>query len=409
MPLQDLVSLGKADAASALLGGEVELKNLFLDFPWDAVSGIADFSNSNPLLAACADGKGSTFLHGLHAIDHDIEDGLFHEIAIDFHGQNLIGEIANHANSALLGVGSSQKHDIVQQLSKVRLFKLEVAWPGEVDENLHDAIESVDLAPDDVQVATGARVGLLQFVLQKMEVQNDGVDRIFDFMRYAAREAATRRHPPGHFDFILEPSHRFRIPHDQQGANLRGLVMDEVEGNLNAAAIRAFHFSLSEWTASLEAVENHGAERSIVREDIARAAAQHFAAWPSQEPFDGCADQHNVEVPREQHQAVLQVRHQLVDVVLQCGEDFLGVPHLASKVRDLERDQAEFVMFGVVLSNGVRASFVHNVQVAVDFFKGPESHIRNERCQEQRHENGYAGEHESVPQSRGQLLAQKDR
>ena len=192
MPLQDLVGLGQSDAASALLGGEVEFEDLFLYFPRNPVAGVADFGDGDAVFATGADGERAPFLHRLHAIDNDIQDGLFYEIAVDFHRKRSAGEVAIDVNPVLLSVGHGQQRYILKQLSEIGFFELEVSGTREVDQNLNDAIEAVNFAADDVHVATGAWVGLLQLVLQKMQVQNDGIDRVLDLVGNAAREAAAR-------------------------------------------------------------------------------------------------------------------------------------------------------------------------------------------------------------------------
>ncbi len=60
MPLHDLVSLGEADSAAFLFGGEVKLKNFVLDLRGDAAALVADFGDDDVLVASCGDAEGTS-------------------------------------------------------------------------------------------------------------------------------------------------------------------------------------------------------------------------------------------------------------------------------------------------------------------------------------------------------------
>ena len=111
----------------------------------------------------------------------------------------------------------------------------------------------------------------------------------------------------------------------------------------------ALEFALRERPLALERVEHHRAREAIPREKISFAvSSQQFSARAAEKSFDRSADQHHARIAGEQHQAVLQLGHDLVHVVFQGGKNFLGVAHLAAQVRDLQRDQAVFVVSGLV-------------------------------------------------------------
>ena len=89
----------------------------------------------------------------------------------------------------------------------------------------------------------------------------------------------------------------------------------------------------------------------------------------SQKSFDRCADQHDARVASEQHQAVLQVGHDLVDVVFQGRENFLGVAHLAAEVSNFQRDQTVLVADVFTLDSGRDCfSSADAVQAFADLF-----------------------------------------
>ncbi len=131
--------------------------------------------------------------HGLNAIDHDIQNGLLHQINVNLDRQPLLRQMALDGHAVLLGVGSSQLRHIFHQSAQVDFFEVKIARPGEIHQRLHDAIQAADFGVDDVHVA--ARIGLLvrQFVLQKLQVQHDGVDRILHLVRHAASETSAGR------------------------------------------------------------------------------------------------------------------------------------------------------------------------------------------------------------------------
>ena len=105
MPLQDLIGLSQTNSASALLGSEVKLEDLLLHVFGNADSGIADLGHHNAFFTPGADGESAALGHRLHAIDHNIQDGLLHEIGIYFDWQGLRGHIFFQRIAPQLGYG----------------------------------------------------------------------------------------------------------------------------------------------------------------------------------------------------------------------------------------------------------------------------------------------------------------
>ena len=182
--------------------------------------------------------------HGLHAVDHDVQKCLLHQIDVDLHRKALFRAVTHDRDAVLFGVGSGQHDDIFQQPAQVDFFQMQIARPREVHQRLHHAIEPPDLAVDDVHVA--ARVGLLlrQLVLQKLQVKHDGVDRILYFVSHAARETSAGRKAARHFDLVADAPHRFCVAHDQQRADLRIFFLHEVERYLYALSSGSFELAL---------------------------------------------------------------------------------------------------------------------------------------------------------------------
>src|SRR6202008_3373737 len=126
----------------------------------------------------------------LNPVDDDVENGLLHQVDINFDGQTLLRHVKIDGNTVLPGIGSGQLDHVFQQPTEVDFLEVKVARSGEVDQRLYDAIQTPNFAVDDVHVA--ARVGLLlgQFVLQQLQMEYDRIDGIFHFVGHAAGEAA---------------------------------------------------------------------------------------------------------------------------------------------------------------------------------------------------------------------------
>ena len=86
----------------------------------------------------------------------------------------------------------------------------------------------------------------------------------------------------------------------------------------------------------------------IAAENFAGGAAEQLSARAAEESLDRRADQHDARVAGEQHQAVLQFGHELIDVVFQRGKNLFAVAHLPAEIGDLQRDQTVFVVFRFV-------------------------------------------------------------
>ena len=84
--------------------------------------------------------------------------------------------------------------------------------------------------------------------------------------------------------------------------------------------------------------------------------------------FDRSANQHDPRIASEQHQAVLQFGHQLIDVVFKRRENFSAVANLAPKIGDLQRHQSVFIMVGFIARNRLSFPGCHAIEIAADFF-----------------------------------------
>ncbi len=85
------------------------------------------------------------------------------------------------------GVGCGKHRYTLQNVTEVHVLEPQISGAGEVHQDLHNAVEAVDLVADNIHVAARVRIVLLQFVLQQLQVQHDGVDGVLDLVRHASR------------------------------------------------------------------------------------------------------------------------------------------------------------------------------------------------------------------------------
>ena len=193
MPLQDLVGLRQPNAAAVSLGGEIQLKNLLLDLGWDAVPLVLNPGEDHVLLAARRDGKVPALRHSLQSVQHNVEDGLLHEVNIDVDRERHRRKFACDRDTVLRRIGRGQHGNLFEQAAKVDFLQMQFPGAHEVHQDLHHPIQAVDLAVNNVDVAARVGISLLQLVLQQLQMQNDGIDRILDFVSHAAGQPPAGR------------------------------------------------------------------------------------------------------------------------------------------------------------------------------------------------------------------------
>src|SRR2546426_6202556 len=102
---------------------------------------------------------------------------------------------------------------------------MKVARPGEVHQDLHYPVETVNFAVDDVHVAVRIRINLLELVSQQLQVKNDCVNRVLHFMGNATSYSAAGGNPAREFDLIFNTAGRFSVAHGQERADLSALLL----------------------------------------------------------------------------------------------------------------------------------------------------------------------------------------
>src|SRR6185312_9556445 len=269
----------------------------------------------------------------------------------------------------LRGVGGCKQYNFIEHKTEICIFQAQFARAGEVHENLHHAVETMDFAVDDVHVAAGVRIDLLQFVPQQLQMEHDGVDRVLDLVSNPACDASAGRNPPRKFNFIFNTTGRLGIAHGQQGANLRPFFLDEIQGQLHATAIRGLNLPLLDGVVQPKSIQQQRAKWRFGGKDLSGALSMKLPARPTEKTLHRRAYQHNFGIAREEHEAVLQARHDLVDIALQRGEDFAGVPHLAANGGQFLSDPTVFITNDFVFPAIYAVCLSDTVETATDVFQ----------------------------------------
>src|SRR4030088_1537723 len=97
---------------------------------------------------------------------------------------------------------------------------MQLAGTHEVHQSLYYPVEAVNLAANDIHVATGVWIEERQLVLQQLQVKHDGIDGVLDLVSHAARHASAGREATGHLDFVSDSPYGLRVAHDQKSADL---------------------------------------------------------------------------------------------------------------------------------------------------------------------------------------------
>src|SRR5580765_3024019 len=120
----------------------------------------------------------------------------------------------------LFGIGSGKLRHVFQHLSEVEVFQVQVPRPSEVDERLHNAVQTPNLTVDDVHVT--ARIGFLlrELILQQLQVKHDRVDWILYLMCHSPREPTAGGKSSRHLDLVTDSADWFSVANNQKRANL---------------------------------------------------------------------------------------------------------------------------------------------------------------------------------------------
>ena len=316
--------------------------------------------------------------------------------------------------------------------AQILILELQLDRAGEIDQGLDDPVQAANLALDDVQVAQRIAADL-DLVPQQLKVDDDGVDGILDFVPDAGSEAADRRHAPGNLQLGLDLPNRFEVVNGEQSAERMAVarlrVVDEVERDFDPAPGLGGHLFLHDRHPAFEGVADEPAEAGRAVEDLPDLGAENPLAADVEEALAGAGDQHGAGVAGEEHDPVLQIGEDLIEVLAQGAEDFLDVADALAEAFDLAGDLGDRVPaatgFGVrgcgarqQLRLEVRRSgrgrppgeFLlrgQRVEALADLFDGLQREVRHESGDDHGDDHGQAHEAEGLQQPRLEGVAEK--
>src|ERR1700728_335988 len=121
-------------------------------------------------------------------------------------------------------------------------------------------------------------------------------------------------------------------------------IVDEVEGDFDATAGLGGHFFLDDGHASLEGIAHHAAKAGGAIENFAHFGAEDAFTTDVEEALAGAGDEDRAGIAGEQHDAVLQIGEDLIEILAECGEDFFDVADALAEALDFSRDLGDSVV-----------------------------------------------------------------
>ncbi len=182
----------------------------------------------------------------------------------------------------------------------------------------------------------------LHLVAQQFEVHHDGVDGVLDLVADSRGETADGGHAPRDLELGFDFADGFQIVEGEQRAERMAVarlgIMNEVERDFDAAAGFGGHFFLHDGHAPLEGIADERPRR-VLRSKISRTSAPKMRSRPMfRKRSHGAGNQDGAGVPGEQHDAVLQIGEDLVEVLAQGGEDLFDVANALAEALDFAGD-----------------------------------------------------------------------
>src|SRR5579863_6830029 len=278
MPLHDLIGGRQADASPRLLSGEIQFKDFFLNVSWNANALVTNFGDHRALVPEGADGEYPADRHRLDPVQDYVKDRLLGKVDVNLDRDRLRGQFADQLDAMLLRVGSCQQRDFIQHQPQIRVFEVQVAGTSKVHQDLHHAIQPMNLAVTDIHVTEGIRINLFQLVAQQLQVKHDRVDGIFYFVGHPAGDPAAGGNPPRKLDLVLNAAHGFGVAHGQQRANLCALLLNEIERKFDPPTIGHFDFALCNVVMQAKGVQHEAADWRLSGKNFFGVAPQQFAA-----------------------------------------------------------------------------------------------------------------------------------
>jgi hypothetical protein len=209
-------------------------------------------------------------------------------------------------------------------------------------------------------------------------VHDDGVDGVLDLVADAGGEATDSGHSAGELELGLDGFGGFEVVEGEKRAQSlsRFSVVDELEGEFDAAAGFSDDEFLRQGSGGCEGLAESSAEQSASVEDLVGVEAENGSLLAGEKAPGSLGNKNGAVVGGEQKDAVLEVAENLIEVFLEGGEDFFDVAHAPAKALDLSRDSDSHVALA-------RAFFfveefaggVEGIELPADELKGAQSEV----------------------------------
>jgi len=338
--LKNAIGHRQANTAASGFGSEVEVKDFFANVVGDSGALVGDAEEGEFAFFFKDDAEGTAFGHGLGAVLDDVEGGLLDEVGVNVDEHGAVGQLVDEGDVVGGEFGGGEGEDAADDGAEVLFAELEFNGSAEIDEELDNAVEAMDFGFDDFEVTHGRSAGTGELAFEELDMDDDGVDGVFDFVPDAGGESADGGHAAGELEFRLDGFGGLKVMKGNERAEaLAGVVVeDEVDGGLDAATGFGEDFFLNEGDAGVKRVAEDDAEDGGAIEDFASVEAEDCVSLDGEESAGGFRDKDSAAVSGEEQDAVLKISENLIEVLFQGGEDFFDIAHALTEALDFSGD-----------------------------------------------------------------------
>jgi hypothetical protein len=240
--LQDAESHSEAHTAAPRFGGVKEGKDLLAVLRGNAHPLVGDLQ-----LQAVGPGAGHDLQlapgrHGLASVEHQVEEGLLHQVAVHVDRRKSAIALEHQPDAILPRLRLGESEDLTYQVFDVRLAGMDFDGPREIEEGLHHAVEAPDFRREDVQLGSYPRALVGEFGLQDFQLQDHGVKRVLHLVGDAGSEPAEGRQFGGNVDLVLDLRPRAGVAQRDQASHALPLGFDKLDADRHTRRVLTWYF-----------------------------------------------------------------------------------------------------------------------------------------------------------------------
>src|ERR1039458_10015225 len=218
-------------------------------------------------------------------------------------------------------------------------------------EGFHDAVEAQDFAGDDLHLRFDGGVAARELAAGDFDVEEDGVQRILDFVGDAAGDAADGGEAVRGLELVADLALGFGIAQadDETGTGIgsAGLSFEEVDGEQHGGALRR----AGERDAAVANVDAGGGgfvdEKAEVGgrwEDFGDGLAGESGAVAAEEFIDRAGSEDQAAFAVEDEDGIFEIAQQAVHVAAEVGDFELRAAQAFAQEADLGGHDGDFVV-----------------------------------------------------------------